>query len=84
MTQAPQNRSPADFRRAPRAAREAAAGRGVPEEREGARPADADSPEFSRGEPLDDPQPSARRRPELDREDSRSTDADVRSDKRDI
>jgi hypothetical protein len=56
----------------------------VPEDREGALPADADSPEFSHGEPLDDPQPSARRRAELDTEESRSTDADVRSDKRDI
>ncbi|HWD65002.1 MAG TPA: hypothetical protein VG405_07485 [Solirubrobacteraceae bacterium] len=58
--------------------------RDVPEQREGAEPADADSPEFSRGQPLDDPQPSARRREELEDEESRTNDADVRSDLRDI
>jgi hypothetical protein len=33
-----------------------------PEERDGAGPADGSNPEFSRGRPLDDPQPSARGR----------------------
>jgi hypothetical protein len=77
--------SPGDFRRDPRAGREAAgAERETPEERPGAEPADADSPEFSRGQPLDDPQPSARERPELLTEEDETTDADVRSDLRDI
>jgi hypothetical protein len=73
-----------DFRRGPRDAREAAADRDVPESRSGAEPADDESPEFSRGQPLDDPQPSSRERPELETEEDESTNADVRSDKRDI
>jgi hypothetical protein len=68
----------ADFRIGARDVREAANERGVPETREGAGPADADSPEFSRGEPNDDPQPSARRRPELESQESRTDDADAR------
>jgi hypothetical protein len=84
MTGPASDRGQADFRHDPRKAREAAGERGVPEERAGAEPADADSPEFSHGEPLDEPQPSTRRRHELDSEQSRSTDADVRSDERDI
>lgn len=76
---------PGDFRRDPRMGREAAgAERDVPEHREGAEPADADSPEFSRGQPLGDPQPSARRRDEFLTEEDESVDADVRSDLRDI
>jgi hypothetical protein len=74
----------ADFRDDPRAEREQANERGVPENRNGAAPADAESPEFSRGQPLGDPQPSARRREELETDEDSSTDADVRSDKRDI
>lgn len=73
-----------DFRRDPREAREEASERDVPEQREGAEPADADSPEFSRGQPLDDPQPSAREREDLESEEDETTDADVRSDLRDI
>jgi hypothetical protein len=73
-----------DFRRDPRDAREQAGERDVPEQREGAEPADADSPEFSRGQPLDDPQPSTREREELESEEDESLDADVRSDLRDI
>jgi hypothetical protein len=84
MTEASRNRTPGDFRRSPRQDRDSAHARAVPEERDGALPADAETPEFSRGERLDDPQPSARRRPELDTQESLSTDADVRSDKRDI
>lgn len=76
--------SSGDFRREPREVRESAGERDVPEPREGAEPADADSPEFSRGQPLDDPQPSAPRRQELEDEEDTSNDADVRSDKRDI
>jgi hypothetical protein len=41
--------SAGDFRKDPRQAREKAMERDVPEQREGAEPADADSPEFSHG-----------------------------------
>jgi hypothetical protein len=77
-------REPADFRRGARDVREGGESRDAPERRDGALPADQESPEFSRGEPLDDPQPSARRREDLESEADRSTDADVRSDERDI
>lgn len=69
---------PGDFRAGPRDVREEANERAVPEERPGAQPADADSPEFSRGQPLDDPQPSARERPELESDEARSDKADAR------
>jgi hypothetical protein len=75
---------PAEFRNDPREVRDQSKERAVPESRGGAEPADADSPEFSRGIPLDDPQPSARYREELEGEEAKTTDADVRSDKRDI
>jgi hypothetical protein len=71
-----------DFRRDPRDAREQAAERDVPERREGAEPADDDSPEFSRGQPLDDPQPSAREREELQSGQDDPPAADVDSDLR--
>lgn len=77
-------REPGDFRIAARVVRPQGDERGVPESRSGAQPADAHAPEFSRGIPLDDPQPSARWRPELSSEEDRSLDADVRSDLRDI
>lgn len=73
-----------DFRKGARDVREEALEREVPESREGAQPADADSPEFSRGQPLDDPQPSAPRREDLESEEAETNDADVRSDLRDI
>lgn len=79
-----ENREGADFRRGARDGREAASERGVPESRPGGEPADADSPEFSRGQPLDDPQPSSPERPELETKEDESDAADVRSDKRDI
>lgn len=74
----------ADFRQDPRDVREEAMKRDVPEDSEGAEPADADSPEFSRGAPLDDPQPSAPEREELESEEDETTAADARSDPRDI
>lgn len=58
-----------DFRKDARDVREQSAERDVPERSEGAEPADADSPEFSRGKALDDPQPSAREREQLETED---------------
>jgi hypothetical protein len=76
--------SAGDFREEPRDVREQALERDVPEQQPGAEPADADSPEFSRGHPLDEPQPSARRREDLEGEEAETDDADVRSDKRDI
>lgn len=79
-----EHRDPGDFRSDAREVREEAMERAVPEQREGAEPADADSPEFSRGQPLDDPQPSARRREDLEGEEAETNDADVRSDLRDI
>lgn len=70
---------PGDFREGAREQREAAEERGAPETGAGALPADADAPEFSRGEPLDDPQPSAPRKDELesaeDQEDKRDTES---------
>lgn len=72
-----------DFRKDPRDVREQALERDVPEEREGAGPADADSPEFSRGQPLDDPQPSAREREEPESEEEETTDEDVPNEPRD-
>jgi hypothetical protein len=51
-----------DFRRDPPAAGREAEKRDVPEGRPGAEPARDDSPEFSRGGPLDEAQPSARPR----------------------
>lgn len=65
---------PGDFRKDPRDVREQALERDVPEQREGAEPADADSPEFSRGQPLDDPQPSAPERDDLENEQEESSD----------
>lgn len=59
---------PAEFRTSSRAEENRALDRDVPEARPGADPADTDSPEFSRGQQLDDPQPSARERPEVGRE----------------
>lgn len=63
-----------EFRARPRAVRKKAEDRNTPEPQTGAGPADQESPEFSRGQPLDDPQPSARPRPDAgDPADSRPT-----------
>jgi hypothetical protein len=49
----------------------------TPEDRPGAGPADGDVPEHSRGEPLDEAQPSFRRRPELDTPESHGDASDT-------
>lgn len=64
--------------------REAADERRPPEHTPGAEPGDDRIPEHSGGTPLDEAQPSAPRRPELESDDARTNDADVRSDERDI
>jgi hypothetical protein len=55
-----------------------------PEEHPGAAPGDDETPEHSRGSVLDDPQPSAPRKPELESDRDRTDDGDVNSSVSDI
>lgn len=51
--------------------------RDVPESGSGAAPGDDRTPEHSRGIPLDDPQPSAARREDLETEEEKTGEQDV-------